>query len=210
MFLMPIRPRRASLYLLPRQALAVMSAATVGFMRGVAAEIDSFIRPLPCGVELHQLTGLRMLCGDRYFVITCGAEAAAAVWRAYDRVLVSARQFIEIDGHRCWSEVDTSGVKWAGEPFPVHFRSVHNYVGSTAVIDAEYAVTVYIPSNRLWEHHRWLAGGGMVELEDQPRAAPEERDHTPPPLAHGQVAVLIEQLEAEDDDDMDDDSDSEL
>ena len=65
-------------------------------------------------------------------------------------------------------------------------------------------------SNRLWVHRRWLAGGGMVELEDQPRAAPEERDHTPPPLAHGQVAVLIEQLEAEDDDDMDDDSDSEL
>jgi hypothetical protein len=183
-----------------------MSAVAAGFVYGIAARIDSFIRPLPFGVELHKLTGLRMRCGEHCFVITCGAETAVAVWRAYDRVLVTARQYIEIDGRRCWSEVEESGVNWAGERFPVHFRSVHVYAGSTAVIDAEYTVTVYVPLGRCWEHRRWLAGGGMAELEDPLRDSSD--DDTPPPLAHGQVAVLIEQLETEDDEM--DDSDSEL
>ena len=81
--------------------LPAMSAVAAGFLYGIAARIDSFIRPLPFGVELHKLTGLRMRCGEHCFVITCGAETAVAVWRAYDRVLVDARQYIEIDGRRC-------------------------------------------------------------------------------------------------------------
>ena len=85
----------------------------------------------------------------------------------------------------------------------MHFRSTHRWLGRTAVIDAE-TVAVYVPAGRLWEHRRWRTVGG-AELEDPLRDTSDDA----PPIAHGQVAVLIEQLEAEDDE-MDDDSDSEL
>ena len=182
-----------------------MSAVSAGFYRGIAEKVDSFIRQPPFGLELYKLTGCRVRCGSDSCVIGCSAEVAIAVWRAYDRVLVDARQYIEIDGRRCWSEVTESGVKWADEPFPVHFRSTHRWFGRTAVIDAEYTVTVYVPVSRLWEHRRWRNVGG-AELEDPLRDTSDDA----PPIAHGQVAVLIEQLEAEDDDEMDDDSDNEL
>ena len=174
-----------------------MSVVAAGFHRGIAEKVDSFLRPPPFGLELYELTGCRMRCGNDSCVIRCSAEVAHAVWWAYDRVLVDARQYIEINGRRCWSEVMVSAVNWAGQRFPLYFRSTHLRVGHTAVIDAEYTVTVFVPAGRLWEHRRWCAG----ELEDPPL-----EDDTPPLLAPGQVAILIEQLEG----DSDSDSDSDL
>ena len=139
-----------------------MSAVVAGFNRGIAEEVDSFLRMPPLAVELHKLTGCRVRCDDRSCLIICSVEAAIAAWAAYDRVHVTVRQHTEIGGIRCWSEVDGGGVKWAGEPFPLRRRSTHQrYGGRIAIIDAVCHVLVYVPADRAWEHRRWLAGADL-------------------------------------------------
>ena len=173
---------------------AAMSAVCAGLYRGIAEKVDAFIRPPAFALEIHNLTGCRVGCGNNFSVISCSAEVAIAVWRTYDRVLVDARQYIQIDGRRCWSEVMESGVKWTGQAFPVYFRSTHEWLGRAAVIDAEYTVTVFVPAARLWEHRRWRAVGG-AEPEDPLRDTSDA-----PPIAHGEVAGIIAELEADDSD----------
>ena len=167
-----------------------------GFNRGIAEEVDSFLRMPPLAVELQKLTGCRARCDDRSCLVICSVEAAMAAWAAYDRVYVTVRQYIEIGGIRCWSEVDGGGVKWAGEAFPFRRRSTHQrYGGRVAIIDAVYHVIVFVPADRAWEHRRWLPAADREELEE-PRVTGE------PPVAHGRVAALIEELQAESDDEI--------
>ena len=53
-----------------------------------------------------------------------------------------------------------------------------------------------MPADRAWEHRRWLAGADFEELEE-PRGPGGEL-----PVAHGRVAPLIEELQAESDDEI--------
>ena len=174
-----------------------MSAIVAGFNRGIAEVVGSFLRLPPLAVELQKLTGCRVRCDDRSCLVICSVEAAMAAWAAYDRVHVTVRQYIEIGGIRCWSEVDGGGVKWAGEPFPFRRRSTHQrYGGRVAIIDAVYHALVYVSADRAWEHRRLLAGADLEDLEE-PRGPGGE-----PPVAHGRVAPLIEELQAESDDEI--------
>ena len=172
-----------------------MSAVVAGFNRGIAEVVDSFLRLPPMVVELQELTGCRVECDERACLLIGSMEAAMAAWAAYDRVRVTVHQFIEIGGIRCWSDVQGSGVKWAGEPFPMRRRSTHQRVGRVANIDALYRVIVFVPADRAWEHRRWLLTADNEELEE-PRVTGD------PPVARGRVAALIEELQTESDDEI--------
>ena len=94
-----------------------MSALIAGFNFGIAEEVDSFLRPPPFGLELHRLTGCRVRHLNTEFFITCSAETAEVLWNTYD-VIVSVRQYIVIDGCRCWSDERETGVKGPVSPSP--------------------------------------------------------------------------------------------
>ena len=147
-----------------------MSAVIAGFNRGVAEEIDSFLRMPPFGLELHKVTGRRVLHLNNEFFITCSAETAEVLWNTYD-TMVSVRQYVVIDGCKSWSNERETGVKRAGEPFPPYFCFTRRWRGRMAVVDAEFTAYVRVPPNRLWEHRRWLAAGGLADIEEpEPRA----------------------------------------
>ena len=141
-----------------------MSAIVVGFSRGIAEEVDAYLRPLPFGVELHHLTGCRVALLHDEFIIACGAEVAQVLWSTYDDVNVTIRQYVVIDGVKSWSNEVEAGVKRAGDAFPPHLQFTRRWRGRMTTVDAEFTVGVRVPANRRWEHRRWLAGGGLAAI----------------------------------------------
>ena len=165
-----------------------MSAVIAGFNRGIAEEVDSFLRPLAFGVELHRLTSCRVRYFNNEFFIACSAETAGVLWNTYADIIVSVRQYVVIDGCKCWSDERETGVKRAGEPFPAHFRFTRWWHGRMTVVDAEFTVHVRVPPSRLWEHRRWLVAGGLAAIEEPDRPMGELRM---PPLRGVEVAAVI-------------------
>ena len=152
-----------------------MSAVVAGITRGVAEEIDAYLRQPPFGVELHKLTGRRVVHLNNEFFITCNAETAQVLWNTYADIIVSVRQYVVIDGVKSWSNERESGVKRAGDPFPPHFRFTRRWRGRMMAVDAEFTADVRVPANRLWEHRRWLAGGGLLAIQEpDPPETPAE------------------------------------
>ena len=193
----PYAPREAfGLQRASPRPTAKMSAVVAGLTRGVAEVVDSFLRLPPMGMELQLLTGCRVQCDERSCVLSGSMEAALAAWTRYEHVYVTAHQYIEINGIRCWSGVRGIGVKWAGEPFPARRRSTHmRYGGRVATIDAVFHTVVFVPPGRAWEHHRWLLTAELVTTD-------EPRDADDPPVARERVAALIEEIQAESDEEL--------
>ena len=151
-----------------------MSAVIAGFNRGVAEEIDAFLRPLPMGVEVHRLTGCRVAVLRDEIMISCDAETAQVLWNTYD-VHVSVRQYIVIDGVKSWSNELEAGVNWTGGAFPPFHSFTRRWRGRVTTVDAEFTVGVRVPANRIWEHRRWLAAGGLAAIRaSDPPETPEE------------------------------------
>ena len=140
-----------------------MSAVVAGMTRGVAEVIDEFLRPLPFGVELYKLTGHRVLHMRNEFLIARNAETAQVLWNTYD-VHVSVRQYIVIDGVKSWSNELEAGVNWTGGAFPPFHSFTRRWRGRVTTVDAEFTVGVRVPAERLWEHNRWLAAGGLAAI----------------------------------------------
>ena len=141
-----------------------MSAVVAGMTRDVAEVIDEFLRPLPFGVELYKLTGHRVMHVRNEFLVACSAEAAHTIWETYADVNVTVEQYILIDGVKSYSNEREAGVKWAGEPFPPYSRFTRRWRGRATTVDAEFTVGVCVPAERLWEHNRWLAAGGLAAI----------------------------------------------
>ena len=152
-----------------------MSAVIAGFSRGVAEEIDAFLRPLPMGVEVHRLTGCRVTVLRDEIMITCNAETARVLWDTYEDVHATVRQFVVIEGVTSWSNETEAGVRRAGSPFPPFHSFTRRWRGRVTTVDAEFTVGVRVPANRILEHRRWLAAGGLAAIRaSDPPETPEE------------------------------------
>ena len=167
-----------------------MSAVVAGMTRGVAEVVDECLRQPPFGVELHRLSGCRVVHMHNEFIIVCSAETARVIWEAYDDVNVTVRQFLIIDGVTSYSNETDAGVKRAGDPFPPHLRFTRRWRGRVTAVDAEFTVGVRVPAERQWEHNRWLAAGGLAAIRAPP--PPETpADHVAAQLRGEAVAAGI-------------------
>ena len=152
-----------------------MSAVVAGFNRGVAEEIDTFLRPLPMGVEVHRLTGCRVEVLRDEIMVSCGAETARVLWDAYEDVHVTVRQFVVIEGVTSWSNESETGIKRTGNRFPPFHSFTRRWRGRATTVDAEFTVGVRVPAGRLWEHRRCAAAGGYESIRElPPPEIPEE------------------------------------
>ena len=170
-----------------------MSAVIAGFSRGVAEEIDTFLRPLPMGVEMHRLTGYRVHVYRDEITISCDAEAARIIWNQFEDVVVDVRQYMIIEGVKSWSDEQDSGVKRAGNPFPPHHRFTRRWRGRVTTVDAEFTVSARVPVGRVWEHRRWVAAGGLAAIRAPPPPEPPA-EHIPLMLPGEAVAAGIRRM----------------
>ena len=183
-----------------------MSAVVAGFDRGLAKEIDSFLRPLPFAVGLARVAGVRLSHFHGRYRVICDVTAAEEVWKRYTDVHAEVTRTLQIEQNRPYKTEMVIAVSKPGE-LPLLHRTVHNYQERVAVISAEYVLTVRVPPNRVLEDidwhldGNWEASGLQCELHDAP----------PPLMTPAEVAGVIEQLEADESEESDsDESDSDL
>ena len=167
-----------------------MSAVIAGFSRGVAEEIDTFLRPLPMGVEMRRLTGYRVHVYRDEITISCDAEAARIIWNQFEDVVVDVRQYMIIEGVKSWSDEQDSGVKRAGNPYPPHHQFTRRWRGRVTTVDAEFTVSARVPVGRVWEHRRWVAAGGLAAIR-APDPPETPAGHIPLQLSGEAVAAGI-------------------
>ena len=167
-----------------------MSTVVAGMTRGVAEEVDAFLRPLPLAVEIHNLTGCGIVRMRDEVIVMGGAETARVLWDNYEDVNVTVRQFVVIEGVTSYSNEEEAGVKRAGNAFPPFHRFTRRWRGRITTVDAEFTVGVRVPAGRIWEHRRWVAAGGPATI--QTPAPPETpAEHIPLQLRGEAVAAGI-------------------
>ena len=167
-----------------------MSAVVAGFDRGLAKEIDSFLRPLPFAAGLSRVAGVRLSYFRGRYRVICDVTAAEEVWKRYTDVNAEVTRTLQIEQHRPCKTERVLVVSKPGE-LPLFHRTLHIYQGRVAVLSAEYALTVGVPPNRVMEDIDWHLDGNW-EASGLRR---EVHDDPPPLMAPAEVADVIERLE---------------
>ena len=178
-----------------------------GFNRGIAMEIDSFLRPLPFAVGLSRVAGVRLSHFRGRYRVICDATAAEKVWNRYTDVDAEVTRTLQIEQHRpCKTERVLAFSKPAGHQLPLFHRTLHVYQGRLAVLSAEYALTVGVPPSRLMEDIDWHLAGNW-EASGLRREFVQD---SPPLMPPTQVASVIERLDLGESSEEESESDSEL
>ena len=169
-----------------------MSAVCAGFNRGIAMEIDSFLRPLPFAVGLSRVAGVRLSHFRGRYRVICDATAAEKVWNRYTDVDAEVTRTLQIEQHRPCKTERVLAFSKPGHQLPLFHRTLHVYQGRLAVLSAEYALTVGVPPSRLMEDIDWHLAGNW---EASGLRRDIVQDDSPPRMSPTQVAGIIERLD---------------